>query len=213
VVAPRVGAGCEVVLEDEVGAALVAGLENRLVVPVVGAAPEAGAAELPPPRENSDGADDVAVVAPPVVAVVEAPAVAVLLAGADGLLNKLKPPPVEAAAPPNMLLLGAAEEVGGAVLPPKDRVGVALDAGCAAGVAPRPNDGFAGVEEGVVLPRPPKVACRFGGLRVLRTRRRWLVSSSEGVRRGCGGRGSAVVRISRAGVSSQLEKRWCTRAT
>jgi hypothetical protein len=156
VVAPRVGAGCEVVFEDEVGAALVAGLENRLVVPVVGAAPEAGAAELPPPRENSDGADDVAVVAPPVVAVVEAPAVAVLLAGADGLLNKLKPPPVEAAAPPNMLLLGAAEEVGGAVLPPKDRVGVALDAGCAAGVAPRPNDGFAGVEEGVVLPRPPK---------------------------------------------------------
>jgi hypothetical protein len=158
VVAPRVGAGCEVVFEDEVCAPLVAGFENRLVAPEVGAAPEVGVAELPPPRPaNSEGAADVVVVVP-LVAVVEAPVVAVLLAGALGF-PQLKPPPVEAPAPPN-ILLGAAEEVGGAVFPPKDKVGVALDVGCeaagCAGVAPRPNDGFAGVEEGVVLPRPPK---------------------------------------------------------
>jgi hypothetical protein len=161
VAAPTVGAGCEVVFADGVCAALVVGLENRLEGAEAGAAAEVGAVELPPPRpEKSDGAADVAVVAPPVVAVVDAPVVAVLLAGTDGL-NRLKPPPVEAPAPPNMLLLGAAEDVGAAVFPPKEKLGAALEAGCeeagcAAGVAPRPNDGFAGVEEGVVLPRPLK---------------------------------------------------------
>jgi len=46
--------------------------------------------------------------------------------------------------------------------PPRVKVGGALDvgceeAGCAADVPPRLNaEGFAGVEEGVVLPRPPK---------------------------------------------------------
>jgi hypothetical protein len=136
------------VFEDEVCASLVAGFENRLGVPEVGAAPEPGAAEPPPPKpENSDGAEDVAVVAE------EAPVVAVLVAGAFGFA-KLKPPPVEAATPPSMLLLGAAEEVGAAVFPPKERAGCE-ELGCAADVAPRPNDGFAGIEEGVVLPRPP----------------------------------------------------------
>jgi hypothetical protein len=165
-VAPRVGAGCEVVLEVDAGASLVPGLLNKLgVVPEVEVVPDAGAAELPPPRlGNRDELDDAVVVAAPLVAAV--------LVGAAGL-PQLKPPPVEAPAPENKLLVGPAEEVGAAMFPPKVEDGAALDAGweeagCVAGVVLRLNPrGFAGVDEGVVLPRPPKrppagfAACAF----------------------------------------------------
>lgn len=142
--------------EEEACASLVVGLENRLgVLPEVVVAPDAGAAELVPPRLGND------VVAPegaPLVAVLVAPEVAVLAAG----LPQLNPPPADAPAPDNMLLLGAADEVGAGVFPPRENVGAALDAaweeaGCVAGVVPRVKAGFAGVEEGVVLPSPPKM--------------------------------------------------------
>ena len=165
------GVDWEAVSGFDAGTSPPAGLLNRLgVVPEVDAAVEAaGAAELPPPRPlprlgNSDVPDDAVVVGAPAVAVVVAPVVAAVLAGAAGL-PKPKPPPVEAGvelpAVENMLLEVPAEEAAPPVFPPRLRAGAPLDAGCeedgcAAGVAPRLKAGFAGVEEGVVLPSPPK---------------------------------------------------------
>lgn len=182
--APRVGAE-EVAVDAGACVVPVEGLLKRFdVAPVVVVAAEAGAAELPPPRPprlgkgdgppppprvgNKDVPDAVVVVAPPLVAVVVAPVEAIVLARVDvvGLPQpKVEPPPVDApavgAAPAKRPLAGAAEDAGAAV-PPRLRVGVELVVDCevaggAAGVAPRLNpDGFAGVEEGVVLPNPPK---------------------------------------------------------
>jgi hypothetical protein len=111
---------------------------------------------------NKDEPDDAVVVGAPLVAVVVAPVVAAVLAGAAGLA-KLKPPPadapVEAAGGENRL--GVAEADDAALFPPRFRPEAGLDegwdeAGCA-GVAPtlNPPKGFAGVDEGVVLPSPP----------------------------------------------------------
>lgn len=175
--------------------ALVDGLLNRVdAVPEVAVAVEAGAAELPPPRPprlgncddpppprvgNGDVPDAVVVVAPPLVAVVVAPVEAVVLVGVDaaGLPQlKVEPPAAEVpalAAPAKRPLAGAAEDAGAVLFPPKLKPAVEVVAGCElAGVAPdvapilNPS-GFAGVEDGVVLPRPPKspdfgAACAAG---------------------------------------------------
>jgi len=167
-VAPGAGVGCEVVLDDAAGASLPAGLLNRLgVAPdvVVVAAPKAADVVLPPPKPlprlgNKDVFDDAVVVGAPLVAVVVAPVVAAVLAGAAGL-GKLKPPPVDAGveAPAGENRLGAAEPDDAALFPPRLRPEVAV--GCveagAADVVPRlkPPNGFAGVEDGVLLPSPP----------------------------------------------------------
>ncbi len=170
---PRDGVGCEAVLDDAAGASLPAGLLNKLgVVPdvVVVAAPEAADVVFPPPSPlprlgNKDEPDDAVVVGVPLVAVVVAPVVAAVLAGAAGL-GKLKPPPVEAPvdAPAGENKLGAAEPDDAALFPPRVKPEVAVDEGCveaggAADVAPKlnPPKGFAGVEEGVVLPIPAKM--------------------------------------------------------
>lgn len=169
--APREGVGCEAVLDDAAGASLAVGLLNKLgVVPEVVVAAVAGAADeaLPPPSPppmlgNKDELDDAVVVGAPLVAVVVAPVVAAVLAGAAGLA-KLKPPPVDAGveAPAGENRLGVAEADDAVLFPPrlKPEAGVeeaCEEAGCA-GVAPtlNPPRGFAGVEEGVVLPSPPK---------------------------------------------------------
>ena len=190
VVVPSAGAAWDVGADDVDGAAVDAGLLNRLeVVPELAAAPEADGAELPPPRlgnddepdpppsvGNSDEPDAVVVVPPPLVAVVVAPPAAPVLAGVDvGGLAQLKvvPPPEEGAvldpAPAKRLLDGAAEDAGAAMFPPKLKDGAAPavgcdEVGCAADEVPRlnpPRGLLAGVEEGVVLPRPPKSG--FGG--------------------------------------------------
>jgi hypothetical protein len=170
-VAPGAGVGCEVVLDDAAGASLPAGLLNRLEVApdvVVVAAPEAPDVVFPPPNPlprlgNKDVFDDAVVVGAPLVAVVVAPVVAAVLAGAAGL-GKLKPPPVDAGveAPAGEKRLGAAEPDDAALFPPRLKPEVAVDGGCeeagAADVVPRlnPPNGFAGVEEGVLLSSPPK---------------------------------------------------------
>jgi hypothetical protein len=157
------------VLDDAAGASLAAGLLNKLgVVPEVVVAAVAGAADeaLPPPSPppmlgNKDELDDAVVVGAPLVAV--APVVAAVLAGAAGLA-KLKPPPVDAGveAPAGENRLGVAEADDAVLFPPRLKPEAGVDEGCeeagCAGVAPtlNPPRGFAGVEEGVVLPSPPK---------------------------------------------------------
>jgi hypothetical protein len=150
------------VLDDAAGASLAAGLLNKLgVVPEVVVAAVAGAADeaLPPPSPppmlgNKDELDDAVVVGAPLVAVVVAPVVAAVLAGAAGLA-KLKPPPVDAGveAPAGENRLGVAEADDAVLFPPRLKPEAGVE-----GVAPtlNPPRGFAGVEEGVVLPSPPK---------------------------------------------------------
>ena len=158
-------------LDDAAGASLAAGLLNKLgVVPEVVVAAVAGAADeaLPPPSPppmlgNKDELDDADVVGAPLVAVVVAPVVAAVLAGAAGLA-KLKPPPVDAGveAPAGENRLGVAEADDAVLFPPRLKPeagveGACEEAGCAGGAPTlNPPRGFAGVEEGVVLPSPPK---------------------------------------------------------
>lgn len=180
VVGPSVGAAWDAGAEDVGGAAVDAGLLNSEgPVPELVAAPEVGGAEVPPPRlgndddpdpdpppraGNRDEPDAVVVAPPPLVA---------LVAGVDGLPQlKVVLPPVEVPvfvpvldpAPAKRPLDGAAETAGAAMFPPKvkdggpDAVGCE-EAGCAADEVPRlnpPRGLLAGVEDGVVLPRPLK---------------------------------------------------------
>lgn len=156
-VAPRLGAGCEEGADDTEGAAVSAGLLNKLgvapavdaagvagllnkfgVAPAADAAGAAAGAELPPPRlgaapspENNDGVAAVVVAAPGVVAVVVPPVMGELDAGVFPQLKPEAPPvaaPVLEPAGAKRLLVGSAEvEVAG--FPPKVK-GVAA-AGCA----------------------------------------------------------------------------------
>lgn len=140
-----------------------------------GAAVDAGAelaGVLPPPRlENNDGPEVAVVVVPAPAVVIEAEEVAVVEAGAfPPSLGKPNPPeakPPEAFDPvvaeANMLLGASVVEAAGWT-PPELKGFAELLAGCDG--APRPKDGglFAGVADGVVLPRLPNkedfgVAC------------------------------------------------------
>lgn len=155
---------------DDAGgcAALAAGLLKRL-----GAAPEAGAAELVTPRLGN--CDDPVpaprlgkAVDPDGAVVVGAALAAGVLAGADagGLPqpNELPLPGVAPAfdpAPAKRPVPEAADDAGVAKGPPRFREGVEPVEACpgadAAGVDPMLNpSGFAGFAEGVVLPIAPK---------------------------------------------------------
>lgn len=118
--------------------------------PEVAPAPEAGVAELPPPRPEK-AVEPAVVVAGPLVAGVLAgveagglPQLKVLLPAAGaGVLDP---------APANRLPLAGADDAGAAAVPPRDGV-EPVDAGA----DPRLNpSGLAGVDEGVVLPGTPK---------------------------------------------------------
>jgi len=167
VLAPRPDAGWEVEVEWEGCAPEVAGFAPKRLgaVPDVAVAPDAGVAELWPPRLGKGVAPAVVVGGPLVADVVPLLVADVSGVDAGGLPQLNEEPPVAGAVgvdpvPAKSPPLAGAEDAGAVALPPKDGVEVV-----AAGVEPSFNSiGFAGVDEGVELERAPKspvlgVAC------------------------------------------------------
>ena len=136
------------------------------VVPEVGAAEDAGVAELVPAAPNNDGAPLVAVVAVPLAPVVAAPLAGVADVGVPAPSSFLKSAEagVDGFAAPNRLGVAAAEEAAGLSLspppklkPPSDGVAAGCEAAdCVAGVDP-PRLNAGGLLAGVLdRPPPPK---------------------------------------------------------
>ena len=142
VATPSEGVGCEVAVDEGACAPLAGALLNILgAVPEVVVAPEAGGAELPPPRlGKGDDPEAVVVGVAALAAVVAAPAGGGILAGVDMLglpkLNKEPPAaevPVVVPAPAKRLFVEVASETETPAFPPKLKVGAEDAAACELG--------------------------------------------------------------------------------